>query len=124
MFRKRFAFKDCSSNSDETLEQNQNISKNFEEKVSQTESEYPNKEFEFENLMTENEMLKVAEEIEMMEKTKTSINFKFNLIISDLKNFTKLLSELKQRQYRFKIIRHTNKKYAFFKKLFKGLKKN
>ena len=62
--------------------------------------------------------------VEMMEKTKTSINFKFNLIISDLKNFTKLLSELKQRQYRFKIIRHTNKKYAFFKKLFKGLKKN
>ena len=67
MFRKRFAFKDCSSNSDETLEQNQHISKNFEEQVSQTESEYPNKEFEFENLMTENEMLKVAEEIEMME---------------------------------------------------------
>ncbi len=62
--------------------------------------------------------------VEMTEKTKTSINFKFNLIISDLKNFTKLLSELKQRQYRFKIIRHTNKKYAFFKKLFKGLKKN
>ena len=62
--------------------------------------------------------------VEMMEKTKTSINFKFNLIIFDLKNFTKLLSELKQRQYRFKIIRHTNKKYAFFKKLFKGLKKN
>ncbi len=62
--------------------------------------------------------------VEMTEKTKTSINFKFNLIISDLKNFTKLLSELKQRQYRFKIIRHTNKKYAFFKKLFEGLKKN
>jgi len=62
--------------------------------------------------------------VEMMEKTNTSINFKFNLIIFDLKNFTKLLSELKQRQYRFKIIRHNNKKYAFFKKLFKGLKKN
>ena len=62
--------------------------------------------------------------VEMMEKTKTTINFKFNLIISNLKNFTKLLSELKQRQYRFKIIRHNNKKYAFFKKLFKGLKKN
>ena len=49
---------------------------------------------------------------------------KFNLIIFDLKNFTKLLSELKQRQYKFKIIRHTSKKYAFFKKFFKGLKKN
>ena len=62
--------------------------------------------------------------VEMTEKTKTSINFKFNLIIFDLKNFTKLLSELKQRQYKFKIIRHTSKKYAFFKKFFKGLKKN
>ena len=62
--------------------------------------------------------------VEMMEKTNTSINFKFNLIIFDLKNFTKLLSELKQRQYRFKIIRHTNKKYAFLKKLFKGFKKD
>ena len=62
--------------------------------------------------------------VEMMEKTKTTINFKFNLIISDLKNFTNLLSELKQRHYRFKIIRHTNKKYAFFKKFFKSLKKN
>ena len=58
---------DCSSDSDETLEQNQHISENFEEQVSQTESEYPNKEFEFEYLMTENEMLKVAEEIDMME---------------------------------------------------------
>ncbi len=62
--------------------------------------------------------------VEMMEKTKTTINFKFNLIISDLKNFTNLLSELKQRHYRFKIIRHNRKKYAFLKKLFKGLKKN
>jgi len=62
--------------------------------------------------------------VEMTEKTKTTINFKFNLIISDLKNFTNLLSELKQRHYRFKIIRHTRKKYAFLKKLFKGLKKN
>ena len=62
--------------------------------------------------------------VEMVEKTKTSINFRFNLIISDLKNFTKLISELKQREYKFKIIRHKNKKYAFFKKFFGGFKKN
>ncbi len=62
--------------------------------------------------------------VEMVEKTKTSINFRFNLIISDLKNFTKLISELKQREYKFKIIRHKNKKYAFFKKFFGNFKKN
>ena len=62
--------------------------------------------------------------VEMVEKTKTSINFRFNLIISDLKNFTKLISELKQREYKFKIIRHKNQKYAFFKKFFGGFKKN
>ena len=62
--------------------------------------------------------------VEMVEKTNNTINFKFNLIIHDLKNFTKLISELKQKQYNFKIIRHKNKKYAFFKKIFGGFKKN
>ena len=62
--------------------------------------------------------------VEMVEKTKDSINFRFNLIIHDLKNFTKLISELKLKEYNFKIIRHKNKKYAFFKRLFGGFKKN
>ena len=62
--------------------------------------------------------------VEMVEKTEKSINFRFNLIIHDLKNFTKLISELKQKEYNFKIIRHKNKKYAFFKRLFGGFKKN
>ena len=62
--------------------------------------------------------------VEMVEKTKKSINFRFNLIIHDLKNFTKLISELKQKEYNFKIIRHKNKKYAFIKRLFSGFKKN
>jgi len=62
--------------------------------------------------------------VEMVEKTEKAINFRFNLIIHDLKNFTKLISELKQKEYNFKIIRHKNKKYAFFKRLFGGFKKN
>jgi len=62
--------------------------------------------------------------VEMVEKTTNTINFRFNLIIHDLKNFTKLISELKQKEYNFKIIRHKNKKYAFFKRLFGGFKKN
>ena len=62
--------------------------------------------------------------VEMVEKTKRTINFRFNLIIHDLKNFTKLISELKQKEYNFKIIRHKNKKYAFFQRLFSSFKKN
>tara|TARA_B100000965_G_scaffold388888_1_gene393924 strand:+ start:1392 stop:3137 length:1746 start_codon:yes stop_codon:yes gene_type:complete len=62
--------------------------------------------------------------VEMVEKTEKVINFRFNLIIHDLKNFTKLISELKQKEYKFKIIRHKNKKYAFIKKLFSSFKKN
>jgi len=62
--------------------------------------------------------------VEMVEKTKNNINFRFNVIIHDLKNFTKLISELKQKEYNFKIIRHKNKKYAFIKRLFSGFKKN
>ncbi len=62
--------------------------------------------------------------VEMIEKTKQSINFQFNLIIGDLKNFTKLISELKQKEYNFKIIRQKDKKYAFLQKIFSGFKKN
>jgi (p)ppGpp synthase/HD superfamily hydrolase len=63
--------------------------------------------------------------VEMTETTKEYINFKFNLIIRDLKNFTNLISELKQRNFKFKIIRHENKKKnAFTRKIFKYFKKN
>ena len=63
--------------------------------------------------------------VEMTERAKEYINFKFNLIIKDLKNFTKLISELKQRDFKFKIIRHENKKKnALTQKIFKYFKKN
>ena len=62
--------------------------------------------------------------VEMKEKTKDYINFRFNLIINDLKNFTYFISELKQKELKFKIIRHEDKKYAFTKKIFKYFKKN
>jgi len=63
--------------------------------------------------------------VEMTERTTEYINFKFNLIIKDLKNFTNLISELKQRDFKFKIIRHENKKKnAFTQKIFKYFKKN
>ena len=62
--------------------------------------------------------------VEMKEKTREYINFRFNLTINELKNFTNFISELKQKEIKFKIIRHENKRNAFTQKIFKYFKKN
>jgi guanosine-3',5'-bis(diphosphate) 3'-pyrophosphohydrolase len=66
--------------------------------------------------------------VEMKEKSKEYINFRFNLIIRDLKNFTNFISELKQKDIKFKIIRHEDnwlkERNAFTQKIFKYFKKN
>ena len=66
--------------------------------------------------------------VEMKEKSKEYINFKFNLIIRDLKNFTNFISELKQKEIKFKIIRHEDnwlkERNAFTQKIIKYFKKN
>ena len=66
--------------------------------------------------------------VEMKEKTQDYINFRFNLIIKDLKNFTNFISELKQKDIKFKIIRHEDnwlkERNAFTQKIFKYFKKN
>jgi GTP diphosphokinase / guanosine-3',5'-bis(diphosphate) 3'-diphosphatase len=62
--------------------------------------------------------------VEMKEKTSEYINFRINLIIRDLKNFTNFISELKQKDIKFKIIRHEEKRNAFTQKIFKYFKKN
>ncbi|MDC0215715.1 RelA/SpoT family protein [Candidatus Pelagibacter sp.] len=62
--------------------------------------------------------------VEMKEKTKEYINFRFNLIINELKNFTNFISQLKQKEIKFKIIRHEDKRNAFTQKIFKYFKKN
>ena len=66
--------------------------------------------------------------VEMKEKSKDYINFRFNLIIRDLKNFTNFISELKQMDIKFKIIRHEDnwlkERNAFTRKIFKYFKKN
>jgi len=66
--------------------------------------------------------------VEMKEKSKEYINFRFNLIIRDLKNFTNFISELKQSEIKFKIIRHEDnwlkERNAFTQKIFKYFKKN
>ena len=62
--------------------------------------------------------------VEMKEKTSEYINFRFNLIIRDLKNFTNFISELKQKDIKFKIIRHEDKRNAFTQKILKYFKKD
>ena len=66
--------------------------------------------------------------VEMKEKSIEYINFKFTLIIRDLKNFTNFISELKQKEIKFKIIRHEDnwlkERNAFTQKIFKYFKKN
>ena len=61
--------------------------------------------------------------VEMVEKKNNFINFMFNIHINDLKNFTNLISELKQKDIEFKIIRH-RKKNALLQRIFKNFKKN
>jgi len=60
----------------------------------------------------------------MAGKNPDYINFKFQLIIRDLKNFTNFIAELKQKGIKFKIIRHEDKRNAFTQKILRYFKKN
>ena len=62
--------------------------------------------------------------LEMTGKNLNYINFKFQLIIRDLKNFTNFIAELKQKGIKFKIIRHEDKRNAFTQKILRYFKKN
>ena len=62
--------------------------------------------------------------LEMVGKNPNYINFKFKLIIRNLKNFTNFIAVLKQKGIKFKIIRHQEKRNAFTQKILKYFKKN
>ena len=62
--------------------------------------------------------------VEMAGKNTKYINFNFRLIITNLKNFTNFIAELKQKSIKFKIIRHEDKRNAFTQKILKYFKKN
>jgi len=62
--------------------------------------------------------------LEMVGKNPKYINFKFKLIIRNLKNFTNFIAELKQKGIKFKIIRHEEKRNAFTQKILRYFKKN
>ncbi|MDC1137404.1 RelA/SpoT family protein [Candidatus Pelagibacter sp.] len=62
--------------------------------------------------------------VEMAGQNPKYINFKFKLIITNLKNFTNFIAELKQKGIKFKIIRHEDKRNAFTQKILRYFKKN
>ena len=62
--------------------------------------------------------------VEMAGQNSKYINFKFKLIINNLKNFTNFIAELKQKGIKFKIIRHEDKRNAFTQKILKYFKKD
>ena len=62
--------------------------------------------------------------VEMLERKKDFLQFSFDLQIKDLKNFTNLISQIKQNDFNFKIVRHKEKKNAFIRRIFENFKRN
>ena len=61
--------------------------------------------------------------MEIIAKKTDYLEFIFDIQIKDLKNYRNLISELKVKEYKFKIIRH-RKKDAFLQRIFKNFKRN
>ena len=61
--------------------------------------------------------------MEIIDKKTDYLEFIFDIQINDLKNYKNLISELKLKEYKFKIIRH-RKKNAFLQRIFKNFKRN
>ena len=62
--------------------------------------------------------------IELTKRSKDYLQFLFDIQIKDLKNFTNLISQIKQQILKFKVIRHKKKKYAFIQRVLKNFKRN
>ncbi len=61
--------------------------------------------------------------VELLEKKEKHLKFSFDLQINDLKDFTNLISQIKQKNLNFKIIRNKQKKNAFIQRIFKNFKR-
>ena len=62
--------------------------------------------------------------VELIKRKQNYIQFSFDIQINDLKNFTNLISQIKQKNLKFKIIRHKQKKNAFLRRIFENFKRN
>ena len=61
--------------------------------------------------------------MEIIDKKTDYLEFIFDIQTRDLKNYKNLISELKLKEYKFRIIRH-RKKDAFLRRIFKNFKRN
>jgi len=62
--------------------------------------------------------------VSILEDKSSYLKFSFDLKINDLKDFTNLISQIKQKGLNFKIIRHKQKKNAFIRRIFENFKRN
>ena len=62
--------------------------------------------------------------VELLGKKDKFIHFSFDIQINDLKNFTNLISQIKQKNLNFRIVRHKEKKNAFIRRIIENFKRN
>ena len=107
---------------DKSLENTKNIEKNY---TSTIEVDLPHKPGALGNIchligLNKGNIINV----ELVERKDGYYKFSLDLQIKDLKNFTNLISQIKQSNLIFKIIRHKQKKNAFIRRIFENFKRN
>ena len=107
---------------DKSLENTKNIEKNYSSTI---EVDLPHKPGALGNIchligLNKGNIINV----ELVERKEDYYKFSLDLQIKDLKNFTNLISQIKQSNLNFKIIRHKQKRNAFIKRIFKNFKRN
>jgi len=107
---------------DKSLKNTQNIEKNYSSTI---EVDLPHKPGALGNIchligLNKGNIINV----ELVERKNDYYKFSLDLQIKDLKNFTNLISQIKQSKLNFKIIRHKQKKNAFIRRIFDNFKRN
>ena len=62
--------------------------------------------------------------VELLGKKEKFLHFSFDIQINDLKDFTNLISQIKQKKLNFRIVRHKEKKNAFIRRNLENFKRN
>jgi RelA/SpoT family (p)ppGpp synthetase len=107
---------------DKSMESSKNIEKNYSSTI---EVDLPHKPGALGNIchligLNKGNIINV----ELVERKDDYYKFSLDLQIKDLKNFTNLISQIKQSNLNFKIIRHKQKKNAFIRRIFENFKRN
>ena len=107
---------------DKSLQNTKNIEKNYSSTI---EVDLPHKPGALGNIchligLNKGNIINV----ELVERKEDYYKFALDLQIKDLKNFTNLISQIKQSNLNFRIIRHKQKKNAFIRRIFENFKRN